>query len=57
MCDIHPIREMATALTSGFRLWLNLFHEKDRFSDYICNFVSDIKVLYLELYLILKISS
>ena len=35
----------------------NLFHEKDRISDYICNFVSDIKVLYSELYLIIKILS
>ena len=42
---------MTLVLTSSFRLWLNLFHEKDRFSDYICNFVSDIKVLYAELYL------
>lgn len=35
----------------------NLFHEKDRISDYICNFVSDIKVLYSELCLIIKILS
>ena len=30
-------------------MWQNLFHEKDRISDYIYNFVSDIKVLYLEM--------
>ena len=48
---------MTLALTSSFRMWQHLFHEKDRISDYICNFVSDIKVLYSELYLIIKILS